>query len=91
MGKKILLTVDKLCGGLLKLCPPQTGSRKRRDPRVSSQCFMHVYLGHSLTEGTGLCLRGSKGGFAGINPSTGMESYRLLGTLREQDTRDLKR
>lgn len=38
MGKKILLTVAKLFGGLLKLCPPQMDSQKRRDPRMRSQC-----------------------------------------------------
>lgn len=53
MGKMILLTVAKLVGGLLKLCPPQTGSQKRQDPGQAVSVFMQVYLGHSFTEGSG--------------------------------------
>lgn len=52
---------------------------------------MHGYLRHSITEGTGHCLQGDKGGFGGLNSSTVLESYRLLGNLRKQETRGLER
>lgn len=69
---------------------PRQASRRGKTPRQAVSADMHVYLGHSFTEGAGLGLEGNKGGFGGINSSTVTKSYSLLGILREKEMLGLR-